>query len=501
MAVANSTIQLIIPGIDKLIADSFTTAIAANATIQAIQTNIQNAGSISDIQNALGLLVAEVAFLPNKEPLPHFATWSNINNDPRGTIYNSEMREVETILPDTNSEMWSTWTGNNYTNGNIGSNGWTSYWMGSTSFYQADTHWYYRISKGRANSAVAMNPDGMDANMPYWGVIIGNTGKRQKISLYNNNNNLRVYPRGVQNGYLDQISLSSTTYATNWFGGTTYGSVGYNERTGTVVVIEAKDGSNNYRLHRWINTGEGRSLNQSNYKAGMLHRFFSEARNGLTTNGTASYNSYDFQWQANSSQNYTESRYRMRVIVGDNGIIGMQRFVPSNITHYATFTPSSGVLTTSYNTISNTTSYGMEQGNKYGARHMITWDNNWVAAYNVYYYYGSGMNVFFLDTRDPRNYFVGQYADTSNGCSLIPFNKNKFVWTYHVSNADGTSGMRITIIDLEGPSKTGRTMNTTISNGANIDLSKNIMNGIFDTKYTSTNYPLLLPVQRWPRAI
>jgi hypothetical protein len=500
MAVANSTIQLIIPGIDKLIADSFTTTLASNATVSAIQTNIANAGSITQIQTALAALTTDIGALPNKEPLPYFATWSNRDNDPRATIYNSDMREVYNGKPDTNAEMWSTWTGNNYTNGNIGGNGWTSNWMGSTSFYQADTHWYFKVSEGYNNPGFAMNPDGQDSFMPFWGVIIGNTGKRQKISLYSNGSSLRVMPRGVQNGDLERIDLNSTTYAT-WFGGTEYGMNSYNERTGTLVVIEAKDGANNYRLHRWINTGVGRSLNQSNFKAGMLHRFVSEAKSGLTTNGIASYNFYDFQWQASASQNYNESRYRMRIVVGDNGIIGMQRFVPSNITHYATYTPSSQTLNTSFNTISNTTSYGIEQGNKYGARHMITWDNYWVAAYNVYYYYGCGMNVFFIDTRDPRNYFIGQYAQTDNGCALVPFDKNKFMWSYHVSNSDGDSGQRLAIVDLEGPLKYGRTTTGTIANGANIGLDKNIMSGIFDTKYTSTNYTLLLPVQRWPRNI
>ena len=312
MAVANSTIQLIIPGIDKLIADSFTSALAANATVTAIQTNIANAGSITQIQNALASLTTDISTLPNKEPLPYFATFSNFNNDPRASIYNSDMREVYNCKPDTNAEMWSTWTGNNYTNGNIGGNGWTSYWMGSTSFYQADTHWYFKLNEGY-NNYVASNPDGQESNMPFWGVIVGNTGKRQKISLFTSNSTMRVYPRGVQNGWLEGLDLNSTTYAT-WFGGTNYGMNSYNERTGTLVVIEAKDGSNNYRLHRWINTGTNRSINQSNYKAGMLHRFLSEAKSGITTNGTASYNFYDFQWQASASQNYNESRYRMRIL-------------------------------------------------------------------------------------------------------------------------------------------------------------------------------------------
>lgn len=498
MAVANATTEIIIPGLDALVQSNLNYALTNNLTIQAIQTNLQNTGSFTTLSNNISSLSTDLDNLPTREPLPTFATFSNFNNNPWWTIYNSDMKYISAGQQHTDSELWSPWTGVNYTNGNIGTNGWTSYWMGGTPMFQADGHQYLRLNEGYGTYS-ASNPDNIDVQMARWGVVIGKYGERQKISLYLDGSTMQIRERGIgDNGYYESINVNNTTYAT-WFGGTTYGMIGYNDRTRTLVAIEAKDGSNNYRLHRWINTGTDRSLNARNYVTGTLYLFLSEAKTGLTASGqggSASYNFYDFQWQQNSSQSYNESRYRMRVIPGDNGIIGMARMVPSNATHYATFTPTSQTLTTSFNTIGLTTSYGIDQGNKYGMRHQITWDNYWVAAYSAYYYYGCGMNTHFIDSRDPRNYFIAQYGDTNNGCSLVPFQRNKFMWTYHVSNADGTAGMRLSIVDLEG-CKNGRVTGGTISNGGTITMQNNTQVGLFDTKYTSTNYPILLSMPHW----
>jgi hypothetical protein len=268
--------------------------------------------------------------------------------------------------------------------------------------------------------------------MPYYGVVIGKKGIRQNFSLFSSDATLRIMERGINEGFYESISLNNNAYAT-WFStGTTWGSASYNDRTRTLVVVAAKDGSNNYRMHIWKNEGSDRSLKSDNYYPGTLAAFLREAKTGLLDagqgEGSVSYAFYDFQWQANSSQNYNESRYRLRVVAGDNGIIGMARMVPSNVCNYATFNPANQQLTTSFNTIGLTTSYGIDQGNNYGMRHNITWDNNWVAAYSVYYYYGSGMNVYFIDTRDPRNYFIGQVGESAQGCQLVPFKEDKFLF-------------------------------------------------------------------------
>jgi hypothetical protein len=360
-----------------------------------------------------------------------------------------------------------------------------------------------RLNAGN-RTYTAVNPDSSQSHMPYFGVVIGKRGIRHNFSLFNSNSTLRIMERGINEGWYESIDLNNSVYST-WTGqGTTYGSASYNDRTRTLVVIQARDGSNNYRMHIWKNEGTDRSLNSDNYYPGTLDKFLREAKLGLLDAGqgagVCNYAFYDFQWQANSSQNYDESRYRMRVVAGDNGIIGMARMVPSNACNYATYNPSTQQLVTSFNTIGLTTSYGIEQGQRYGMRHMITWDNNWVAAYSCYYYYGSGMNVYFIDTRDPRNYFIGQHGATNQGCQLVPYQEDKFLFNDSTHNVDNYYGMRLFIQEPEAALQ-GRTTSSTISNGGNIGLVNNPQWGLFDTEYSSTNYPGLQVMPHWTRRI
>lgn len=502
MAVANSVTQVVLPGLDKAVVDNSISAILTNDTVEAIRANLAATGSTVQLDAAIADANAVVADLPSSNPYPTFATYSCRDNRPFWNIWNSRLQPISAGSQHTDSELWAPWTGNNYTNGHFGSSSWTSYWVQATPYQQADCHWMVRPNAGN-RTYTAYNPDVMPSYAPYWGVVIGKKGVRQNFSLFHQNTTLRIMERGILEGYYDTVSLNSSTYST-WSGDTAYGSACYNDRTRTLVCVQAKDGNNNYRMHIWKNEGIDRSLNSDNYMAGTLPAFLREAKLGLLDagqgTGTASYNFYDFQWQANSSQNYNESRYRMRVVAGDNGIIGMARMVPSNASNYATFNPQSQQLVTSYNTIGLTTSYGIEQGERYGMRSQITWDNNWVAAYNSYYYYGCGMNVYFIDTRDPRNYFIGQNGNTSTGCQLVPYKEDKFMFNASTSNSDGNVGLRLYIIDPQGALE-GRTTNGTINNGGTLGLQNNEQNGIFDLDYTSTNYPVLMQMPHWTRKI
>jgi len=502
MAVANTVTQIVLPGIDKVVQDQTVAAIAANPTVAAIISNLASTGTTTQLNAAIANANAVVADLPSTNPLPTFATFSCRDNRPFWNIYNSRLRPIDAGSQHTDSELWAPWTGINYTNSHINTSSWTTSWSQATPMQQADGHWFMRLNAGN-RTYTAMNADIAPSYMPFFGVIIGKRGVRQNFSLFSNNETLRIMERGIYEGYYENVNLNDNTYST-WVSGTQYGSACYNDRTRTLVVVAAKDGSNNYRLHRWINQGIDRSLNSDNYYPGTLAAFLREAKTGLLDvgqgSGTCSYNFYDFQWQANSSQSYNESRYRMRVVVGDNGIIGMARMVPSNANNYATYNPSTQQLVTSFNTISLTTSYGIEQGNRYGMRHQISWDNNWVAAYNCYYYYGAGMNVYFIDTRDPRNYFIGQHGTTSGGCQIVPYQEDKFMFNDSTHNVDNNYGLILYIQEPEAALQ-GRVTNGTISNGGNLGLVNNGQRGKFDTDYTSTNYPGLQSLAHWTRRV
>ena len=500
MAVVNSFNQIFIPGIDELVSNNLDTVLSTNDTIDAINTNLAVGGTLESVYEAVDSANIAIDALPSKNPYPTFATWSNYNDNPYYNIYDSNMSPIGSGKAYTDGEMWNNWRDYFRTNSTIGSSSWTTTrFTQSTCFNQADGHWMLNLRPGH-DVAVAKQPDAQDSYMPFFGVVIGKEGVRQNFSLFLSGTTMRIMPRGGMEGFFDSLNINNTTYMdTN--GTTSYGMVGYNDRTRTLVAIFSKDNSNNYRMHIWKNEGPSNSLNSDNYQSGTLRRFLSEAKLGLSEGGeAASYEFFDFQWQANSSQNYNESRHRMRVIPGDNGLIGMTRFVPSNRTHYATYDPATSTLNTSFNSLAATTSYGIDNGGKYGMRHQITWDNNWVVGFSQYYYYGAGINAIFVDVRDPRNYYIGQWSSTSVGAQILPIQASKFVMG-RSDNFDSSVGIRLSMVDPEGALKYGRTESGTISNGGNISLTRNTPEGLFDTYYTSTNYGALVAMPHWKVSI
>lgn len=504
MAISTSSTSIDLPGIGGTFVTNMDAALNASPVMLNILLNSNISSGLNTLTTTVNTLRASVADLPNKYPLPTFATYSNYNNTPGWTIWDSEMQPIGGANGSTDFEIQASYTGQNYTTNNWSSNGVTNSWSGATPMHQQDGDWYCNIpGRGFGPEGIfARNRGTMNSYMPYFGSVIGNRGLRQQMSIRSNSAELQIMPRGASN-YLENLNLNTTTYAT-WFGGTGYGMVSYNQRQKKLIVIEAKDASNNYRMHIWRNTNLNRDLNAEHFDVGTLHLYLSEAKTAGTPAATTTgvyYYYNDFQWQQDNSQSYTESRYRMRITAGDNEFVGLSRFVPSNITHYATFQPNiastSGTLVTRGG-IGNTTSYGWDQGVEYGIRSNITWDNYWLASYSPYYYYGAGMCVVFNDTRDPRNYYFARYSQTGNGCQLVPFNEDKFLFNDSTENSDGQVGMRLSVVDLGGIFEFGSDATTTgITNGATINLRPTTMLYSFDTRYTSTNYPGLMQPTSW----
>lgn len=504
MAISTSSTSIDLPGIGATMVSNLDAALNASPTMLNILLNSSLSTGLSSVNTTITSIRAKVSDLPNKYPLPTFATFSNFNNTPGWTIYDSEMQPIGGANGSTDFEIQNDYTGQNYTTNNWSSNGVTNSWSGATPMHQQDGDWYCNIpGRGFGPEGIwARNRGTMDSYMPYFGTVIGTRGLRQQMSLRSGDAGLQIMPRGASN-YLENLNLNTATYAT-WFGGTTYGSASYNQRQKKLIVIEAKDGSNNYRMHIWRNTNNNRDLNSETHDVGTLHLFLSEAKTAGTPAATTTgvyYYYNDFQWQQDNSQSYTESRYRLRVTAGDNEHVGIARFVPSTTMHYATFLPNiagtSGTLTTRGG-ITTTTSYGWDQGVQYGSRSNITWDNYWLASYCPYYYYGAGMCVVFNDTRDPRNFYFARYSQTGNGNQLVPYGEDKFLFNDSTENSDGNVGMRLSVVDLGGIFEFGRDATSSgITNGATINLRPTTMLYTFDTRYTSTNYPGLMQPTSW----
>ena len=442
-----------------------------------------------------------------RNPLPTFGVYTNRSNEPAFVTYSSNMQPMYGgyLNSDTEGQDWQD-RGWRYTNTSQDARGTGHSSVKGTCYQQDEGNWSVQLP----GHAPASGSDGqyMHSLWPWWivnhwpffGTVIQKSGVRPRNSIYYRNSQLGMYPRGGT-APLELVDMSAT-YAT-WTGfNTGYTAISYNARTSTLAVLEPRDNNNNYRLHVWKNTAI--DLDPTNYTAGTMHRFLLAAKTAGTPTALtqAAYYYYnDFQWQQDNSQSYEESRRKAYIVMGDNNLVGIARFTPSNVTRYATFQPNfsatTGTLTT-LNGETHTTSYGVEQGLYYGMRYMQTWDNNWFAAYAPYYAYQSGWCGLFFNTQDPSKYYTSRWASTSWGAQIVPFKKDKFIFHSGDSNVDYQGGMRLYVVDPGGLAKYGVDSNGTAqANGSNINLFKSTFAYSFDTRYQSTNYPTIVPMAEW----
>ena len=515
MAVNATTTQVYIPGFEANISATVTPIVnTSNTNLDTLSAALP--GTFSSLNSKIS---AQSTSRNDTEvsPYPLFAIWTNQNNDARAgyQIINSEFQVVSTgrlsnkkggstsNSLDNLSNWYEDFRGWTYTNSNIGTGGNTTYSGGGTNMNGADGNHMYNFNIFNGFSANQFNrADQWGQFTKRCGTIIGARGVRQRVSHYTTDSEFQVRLRGSVYGYLDRVDLNSTTYA-NWAGRSNRGMSSYNDRTKTLAVAESNT-ANQIRLHVWKNTN--RSLNKWNPMAGDLHLFLSEAKTAGPSGTTASYAFYDFTWtSAGSTQ--AEPSYVMRLTMGDNGIIGFTRFSPQgNAQQYGWYTPTlpgavgqagTGTFTDSGTNLGNTTSYSIDQGDSYGIRHNITWDNNWMAIYSPYHYYHNGINCHVVYTQDPTKYYYWRNTDTSNGTSLVPFNESSFMMCYSVQNGDGP-GAYLYYANPQAAFDNGRRNdNSTISNGGDLQPWNVTFYYNFDTMSNTTQYPHISVMPHW----
>ena len=202
-------------------------------------------------------------------------------------------------------------------------------------------------------------------------------------------------------------------------------------------------------------------------------------------NNSANYTAYDRASTSayNSYSGHNETRYRCQTCMCDNGIV-------------MTFTmaPHHGVVVEKWNADGTyagvqwdqgwTTTYGYEQGNRFGSRWQVSSDGDYWWAWCPSYYYGSGIYFLVVRVSDGKwLYFRNQ--DQSHGRTLAPIGKNKMITVYSHNKDDPGSYYRIYDWDFEFRRR---------NNGENIsDWDSNYNNYLLDTPGNSTGYPFLIP--------
>lgn len=515
-----TTSQIMFPGLEAAIAAVITPiANANNTTIAATSTTI--ASQIAIIANKEA---SPVISRNNTEvsPYPTFAIWTNADNNKAGfNIINSDYQSIATNAmpgwlngyqsPDLDGmpNWYESFRGYTYTNGNFSSSTVTNNFGGSTVWGSADGHVLYRPNMHGGFAGNWINrADQQNQYLIRCGTIVGAYGVRQRVSHYTTDSELQVRPRGANYGYFDRVDLNNATYAT-WAGRTNRGMASYNDRTKMLAVAESTT-ANAIRLHVWRNTSF--SLNDFSHKPGTLHKFLSEAKtagpsagNQLSTN--KNYAFYDFTWTSPGSTN-VEAAYHMKIVMGDNGVVGFGRFSPNgNSQQYGYFLPTSqgsagnsgiGTFTNTEINLANTTSYGIDQDETwYGQKHHITWNNEWVAIFSPYHYYANGINCHTINTYDPTKLFYFRNTNTSNGCSIVPFKEDKFISLFTAQNGD-TPGPHLYLVD---PGSAGRNLRrtdgTTLSFGGDLQPYNVTINYQFDTQSNTTQYAHIVSMPHW----
>ena len=156
-------------------------------------------------------------------------------------------------------------------------------------------------------------------------------------------------------------------------------------------------------------------------------------------------------------------------------------------------TPSNGCLVQRWNADGTyegvlwngtwTTSYGYEQGSRFGSRWQVSTSGKYWWAYCPSYYYGAGLYWIAVRVSDGKVMYF-QTNDSTHGRMTCPIGLNSMVITYD-TNADGP-GIYHREIELDYFFNINADM-------YNMPLDNNYNAWTLDTAGNSTDYPLIIP--------
>jgi hypothetical protein len=255
-----------------------------------------------------------------------------------------------------------------------------------------------------------------------------------------------------------------------------YGTISYNEKTKQFALMES-NGSYDNKIHVWSNVESPARFTHSK-------DFFGP------DNLQAQYH-VESGWGSNSrpSANGSEDNYRGCVVMCDNGDVTVFKMVP----HYGAYAFKFVWDGSSYSTGQNqwnasySTSYGIDQGDRYGMRHNVSMDGKYVWAYCPRYYYGSGYMISMTRVSDGKMLHE-HWGSNSSGAQFIPFRDSGMIHA-RSDNADSGRGMQCWKVDLKD-----LFMRYANNSTVNLNLSYNRNYDTVDTQGYSTNYPFIVQI-------
>lgn len=308
---------------------------------------------------------------------------------------------------------------------------------------------------------------GNSNNIRFEGIVVGEKGYSKGLSLQLNDRYLRSGKRyyalqGNPNtpsdtSKIDLVAQGCGTFANNL--ANLQGSVGYNRRTNTLMILEFVSNYNGFRIHTWKNLtkrfGYDPEANVALLKAAKDAGNYSFV--DVTSNADGGY--------AGANQNGW--MYNGKIVPCDDGSAWVMLRYTGGAYLYS-FDGTNDLHLEKE--LSGSNMYGTEKGAYYCTKHAVTKDQSAIALYTQHYYYFMGINLFLCSTKSAvvvqeqnvTTYGYYQWGSNSNSACGVAANGDDSVLVSTRSDANVGTGQSETVyqFDLSNTNVSSKVLNT-----------------------------------------
>ncbi len=285
--------------------------------------------------------------------------------------------------------------------------------------------------------ALLPTPYNMTVNAQYLGTVVGEPGYQRGINLFLNGTSIYLRPLSGLFNHLThtpegqgRLTLSADHLTAPIAGKVAEmtGSIGYNRRTDTLMLVQNNSGYNQFRLHIW--TGLSAKIGLDSVALGAMLK-------AAKTAGDYRFIDYDTSTAGGYSGTSQKGWYgNIKVVPCDDG----SAWLGHRYTGAHQLFAFDGTKVSLAKSLGCNTGRGVEHGGYYAQKHQLSFDQSRIAIYAPYYYYLTGANLFYCSTASAVGFSWYQNTATSNRSqSIAPIGGRAFALIDH-SNFDINTG-------------------------------------------------------------
>ena len=328
------------------------------------------------------------------------------------------------------------------------------------------------------------------------GTLPGETHQDYAVFMnFGSSSQFRVGSRSASEYWINQNYSKSPVFSIPMgYSNAMYGSCSYNRKRNKLALMETND-SYTYQPFVWNNVpnlrsyahsrnwyqGQAEQANSRSISNSPLQSYFNNNGGGRTVYGQAT---------GKPTNQTTEDQRRGQLVLCDNDRLIFFQMIPSYGSWVGRWNSptvdGNGNCQGSIQNMSWTTSYGLDQGNRYGSRFVQTSDGRYIATFCPAYYYGAGLMCTMIRVSDGKALHT-QWNSSGDTVVPIPFGKSSFLMCSS-TNTDSGYGVQFTIFDCDW--RFGNSGDN--SNPSMVDNYESTRY-MYDHAYYTTSYPAFIP--------